>query len=165
MLVLLPCSHVFAALEFGDLVGVASGNDSEDAILMDFGLELELLAKIDIPDLDNDDLSISDLILKEENEPISGQWSYSGFEQVDYIVIKAGNNYALYDFTNVAMSNMGLWDTTDLPTRGKHPKGLSHITAYSSTTVIPLPPAWILLLSSSSLLMAGRRWSKSHKHK
>ena len=49
---------VSAAVELGNLVGVVSGNDSESAILTDFGLDVELLAKVEIPALSSSGLSI-----------------------------------------------------------------------------------------------------------
>ncbi|MGB5323797.1 MAG: VPLPA-CTERM sorting domain-containing protein [Pseudomonadales bacterium] len=140
-----------AAVVLGNLVGVASGNDSEAAILADFGLVVDELAKVDLPATSNDGLSIGSLVLNDDDEPISGDWAYAGPETVAYIVVKAGNQYALYDFTSAAMTNVGLWDTSDLGD-----KGLSHLTAYSSN-VIPVPAAAWLFGSGLIGLAAARR--------
>jgi hypothetical protein len=63
---------------------------------------------------------------------------------VDYLVVKAGNAYAVYSYIGVYtpdMLNMGLWNTDDLDN-----KGMSHLTAYKSN--IPEPSSLLLALSA-----------------
>ncbi|HIG69307.1 MAG TPA: PEP-CTERM sorting domain-containing protein [Myxococcales bacterium] len=69
---------------------------------------------------------------------------------VDLLVVKAGNEYAAYLYTNAltgGMPNLGLWDTTDLGN-----KGMSHVTGYS---IIP-EPSTALMLSLGLVVLAVR---------
>jgi len=88
-------------------------------------------------------------------EPISGQWNFSGPGLVDIIVVKAGNDYAAFLFSDANTANMrniGLWDTAQLGGIG-----MSHITAYQISAV-PLPAALPLLGSAFAALgMVGWR--------
>ena len=61
----------------GNLQGVFPGNDSVAQILIDLGLEVILLAKVDDPDSMNDGLTLSNIVM-EENELKSGQWDFAG---------------------------------------------------------------------------------------
>ncbi|NNM21398.1 MAG: VPLPA-CTERM sorting domain-containing protein [Gammaproteobacteria bacterium] len=142
-----------AALEQGAYLGTFSGNDSEASMLADLGLDVNLIARVERPDTMTDGLTISELVFNDDNPPevISGEWSYDGPEIVGYIVIKAGNEYAVYDYTNVAMTNMGIWDTADVMN-----KGLSHITAYEAKA-IPVPAAVWLMASGLAGLGLMRR--------
>lgn len=150
---ILLCSGANAALEQGDYMGTFSGNDSEASLLAELGINVNLIVKNDWPDTMTDGLSISELMFNDDDppEPISGEWSYDGPEIVGYIVIKAGNEYAVYDYTNVAMTNMGIWDTADVMN-----KGLSHITAYEAKA-IPVPAAVWLMVSGLAGLGLMRR--------
>lgn len=150
-LILLSPAH--AALVQGDYLGTFSGNDSEAALMADLGFNVTLLAKVDTPATSDDGLAISDLVLDDDDEPVAGEWSYSGQGLVDYLVIKAGPAYAVYQYTDANtdnMRNMGLWDTS-----GVGNKGLSHITAYQA--VIPVPAAGWLFLSGLAGLGLMRR--------
>jgi len=143
-----------AATIQGDFLGVFSGNDSVAQIQSDLGLAVIELEKIDTPAISSGGLSISELEFKEENEAISGLWNYAGDEQVDIIVIKAGNQYAVYAYTDEnteGMRNMGLWNTEVLDG-----KGLSHITAYRFAEIVP-EPGVVLLLGTAALAFRKRR--------
>lgn len=151
MLVLIAAPATANRVE-GNLVGVASGNDSVSALFSDFGLTVVELAKVDDPATSNDGLVLSNFTLNDDDERISGWWDYTGVGTVDYLVVKAGPNYALYEYNDVItgnMPNMGLWDTGDLDD-----KGMSHVTAYQ---VVPEPTSAGLLILGAIGLMTRRR--------
>jgi len=135
----------------GNFLGVFSGNDSESAMLSNLGITVTELAKVDWPATSNDGLELSGLIFNDDNEPTSGQWDYAGMGIVGYLVVKAGPNFAVYEYNDVITGNMpntGLWDTSDLSN-----KGMSHITAYQAS-VVPVPAA-IWLFGSGLIGLVG----------
>lgn len=141
----------------GELLGVFSGNDSAAGIMLDLGLTVQQLARIDMPSsigtssLSADGLTIDEFTLS-DGEATSGRWQYEGLGTVALVVLKAGSNYAVYLFNDTitdGMPNIGLWSTADLDN-----KGLSHITAYS---VVPLPAAGWLMLGALAALFGRRR--------
>ena len=143
-----------AATIQGDFLGVFSGNDSVAQIQEDLGLAVIQLAKVETPDLSSGGLSVSELVFKEEGEPISGLWNYEGEDLVDIIVVKAGNEYAVYAYTDEntgGMRNMGSWNTEALDG-----KGMSHITAYRLVEVVP-EPGIALLLGAAGFAFRKRR--------
>lgn len=136
----------------GDFLGTFSGNDSESALLDDLGFEVMLIAKVDLPLFSNDDLSITDVVVKEGNEPISGEWNYAGSDLVDIIVVKAGNGYTAYQYTDANTANMrnvGSWSTAS-----RYNKGLSHLTAYK---IVPEPMSAALLIFGTTALAIIRK--------
>lgn len=144
----------------GQLLGIFSGNDSVAGLFNNLGLEATRLARIDLPSamasstLSDDGLTISNFALNGSDEVLLGQWSYSGPEIANIIVLKAGRQYAVYLFSDAITTNMpniGLFDTSDL-----HGKGLSHITAYS-VSVVPVPAAVWLFASGLIGLACARR--------
>jgi len=148
-----------AARVEGTLLGVFPGNDSAAQLATDLGVpsgDVTLLAKVDLPGASpsdpssNDGLTLSNFTLNGDNEAISGWWDYTGVGTVTVLVVKAGNQYAAYEYTPAltgGMMNMGLWDTSDLGN-----KGVSHVSAYS---VIP-EPASALLVGLGLLGLAAR---------
>ena len=134
----------------GKLLGVFSANDSEAQLLTDPGFAVIELARVDFPPPSSDGLSISNLTLNGDTEPISGDWDYTGTGTIDIFVVKAGPEYAAYEYNDLitsSMPNLGLWDTSDLGD-----KGLSHGTGYAR---VPEPAAlWLLGLG---LIGAGLR--------
>ncbi len=139
-----------AARVLGTLQGVFTGNDSVASIASDLSLNVTELAKVEWPDVTSGGLTISNLTLNGDSEAISGWWDYAGPNVVDLLVVKAGNEYAAYLYTNAltgGMPNLGLWDTTDLGY-----KGLSHVTGYS---IIP-EPSTALMLSLGLVVLAVR---------
>ena len=137
----------------GNLLGVFPGNDSEAEILLQLGLNVTRLARVNLPAISTDGLTLSNFTLNDDEEPISGDWAYAGPDTVDLLVLKAGNNFAVYEYNDVItgnMPNMGIWDTSDLSN-----KGLSHATAYQ---VVPEPAAAIFIaLGLAGLAYEGRR--------
>ena len=152
-IVLFPAQQATANVVSGDFVNVFAGNDSEAALESLFpALSFTQLAKVETPATSNGGLDLL-VFTGPANEPTSGQWGYTGPEVVDYFVVKAGNNYALYRYTDAnttSMRNIGLWDTTELEN-----KGMSHVTAYSA---VPIPAAvWLLGSGLIGLVGISRR--------
>lgn len=128
-------------LSFGDYLGTFGGNDNEASVAAALGVDeanVIFLAKVDWPDTEEDGLEISNLVLNDDDEPTSGEWTYTGL--VDLIVIKAGPEFAIYLYDPA--TSAGLWDTSGVANRG-----LSHITAYQLEP-IPLPAAVWLMVSA-----------------
>jgi hypothetical protein len=131
----------------GEWLGVFEGNDSEDSILLDLGVEVIRLDRVELPDTTSDGLRVLVVTTRDGREPIAGEWGYVGLSEVDLIVVKAGNLYGVYRY-NVdiggATSRSGLWDTSRLDN-----KELSHLTAYR---VVPEPATGVLLGMGIALL-------------
>jgi hypothetical protein len=148
-------SEAAASAAFGELLGLFEGNDSEDSILLDLGVETVRLGRVEPPDTTSDGLSILVLTTKDGDEPISGEWNCVGPSAVDLIVVKAGSTYGVYRYDDVigdATSSHGLWDTSQL-----HNKELSHLTAYR---VVPEPATAVLLGMGTALLCSGSAFRK-----
>jgi hypothetical protein len=85
-----------------------------------------------------------------DNEPIGGQWDYTdptaAGRVVDLFAVKAGNQFALYEYTDANtdnMRNIGIWDTGDVDS-----KGMSHVTGYRLVGAVPEPGSlfvWLVL--------------------
>jgi hypothetical protein len=131
----------------GEWLGVFEGNDSEDSILLDLGVEAIRLDRVELPDTPSDGLSVLVVTSRDGGEPIAGEWGYVGLSAVDLIVVKAGNQYGVYRYDvdiGDATSRSGSWDTSRLDN-----KELSHLTAYR---VVPEPATGVLLGMGIALL-------------
>ena len=152
---------VQASVVEGQLLGIFAGNDSVASLFADLGLVATELAKVDVPDTSNAGLEITNLIYNDEGEPLSGEWSYSGPEIANIIVLKADGHYAVYAYTDAITNNMpniGLFDVSDITDVAGQGYALSHITAYH-TEVVPIPAAVWLFASGLIGLGVVRRKS------
>ena len=146
--------HASAARVQGLFSGVFSGNDSVASLATNLSLDpalLSQLAKVDWPSVSEDGLAISNLTLNEDDEAIAGDWDYSGSGTVRYFVVKAGPQYAVYEYTTAitgGSTNLGFWDTSELGN-----KGVSHVTAYS---YVPEPTTALML----GLGLIGLGWMR-----
>jgi hypothetical protein len=143
-----------ADIVLGDLLGVFSGNDSETSIFEDTGFDVELLAKVESPSLSQDGLTLTPSDFNDDLEPIAGLWTFAGPGVVDILVVKAGNQYAAYLYTDANSNNqrnIGLWNTADLGN-----KGVSHISVYRFV-VIPEPGSLALLGIGGAAMVVRRR--------
>ncbi len=150
-------SEAAGAASRGEFLGVFEGNDSEDSILLDLGLEVVRLDRVESARDRSDGLDLFPLVCKDGDEPIAGTWSYAGPSAVDLIVVKAGNAYAVHRYERAlreAVADSGHWDTRRLGDRE-----LSHLTAYR---VVPEPATGALLgLGIASLCGAVRARARS----
>ena len=148
-------SEAAACAIFGELLGVFEGNDSEDSILLDLGVETIRLDRVEPRVTGSGGLSLSTLTTKDGDEPICGEWDYVGLPEVDLIVVKAGSLYAAYrhdgSITDTTSSS-GFWDTSQLDN-----KGLSHLTAYRG---VPEPATAGLLGMGTATLCLGSLFRK-----
>lgn len=97
----------------------------------------------------------------------SGTWSLTGY-LVNFIGVKAGSNFALYQLATPASS--GSWTTADLPgikngpNKGK-PQELSHLTFFGSAapvSAVPEPSTWAMMIMGigfAGISMRRRRGS------
>lgn len=87
----------------------------------------------------------------------SGTWSLPGF-LVNFIAVKAGNQFVLYQITP---ASSGSWDTLDIPylnSQGRgNPKGLSHLAFFGSETAVPEPAQWAMMIAGFGLVGSAMR--------
>lgn len=86
----------------------------------------------------------------------SGMWSLPGF-MVDYIAVKASNQFVLYKVSG----SSGSWNTLNIPYRN-NPHGLSHLAFFGSAIGggVPEPSAWALMILGLGVAGAGMRRRK-----
>lgn len=147
--------------------GPYSGNDSESALELLYGPNIDLLAKYD--DIEKggywnpgpNGFSVTLTNFK------SGTWSYtggyiSGYKAL-YVVVKGGPQYKVYKLNPFDFSqNYGptAWDTVGLLNPGGKQPDVSHISFYGKQ--VPLP-ASAFLMGSALLGLFGIRRAREKK--
>ncbi len=144
--------------------GVFDGNDNESPVsTIIIGLDVTNLTTVEGWDLQDADASISfgGLTItgatpfdgSGENEYTAGSWRYSGTDAIGWLAIKYGGNFGIYQITDGDTS--GLWNITELENYSTydasgvkikrngsvHYSTISHATAYSSVSAVPMPAA------------------------
>ena len=124
-------------------LGTFSGVDSDALISMIVGEDVTQIGKVEDPFDPNNGLSIT---CTGGCASASGTWSYTGSATVAYLVLKAGDFFAVYRIDSGGTMDRS-WETGDLPHGGSEPIEISHISIYS---VVP-EPASIFLLGTALL--------------
>ncbi len=92
--------------------------------------------------------TISNMTFSDDGHPIAGQWQYTGAGLVDYWIVKAGNEYAVHEYTDANTNNMrniGIWDLHDFNSTGGM-QAASHFTGYRAAAQEAPEPASVILL-------------------
>ena len=97
-------------------------------------------------------------------DDLSGSWTLPGFT-VDYLAVKAGDQFMLYSLGGVDGDIGGSWSTAGLVniTGGRDPKevqlGLSHLTFYGSSipSAVPEPASWGMMIAGFGLVGSAMR--------
>jgi len=151
-------THLNAALLYGSYLGTFSGDDSAASLLDDLGLHVELLSQVASSTTNNGVLSYVPTEVVYTNDSVNyyaGDWFYAGPAPVDYLAVKAGPNYAVYDYTggyDPDWPNAGLWDTADLDDAA-----MVHLTVYTVPRAIPEPTGLVLALTAAGFATLFRR--------
>jgi hypothetical protein len=83
----------------------------------------------------------------------SGTWTLTGY-LVDFIAVKAANNFVLYQITP---ASSGTWDTLDIPFR-RNPAAVSHLMFFGTKGgAVPEPAAWAMMLAGFGLVGSAMR--------
>lgn len=82
----------------------------------------------------------------------SGTWNLAGY-LVDFIAVKASNQFVLYQITP---ASSGTWDTFDIPYRN-NPHDVSHLMFFGTKGAVPEPAAWAMLLAGFGLVGSAMR--------
>ena len=102
----------------------------------------------------SDDANFADFGSITGDGTTSGTWSLPGYD-VDYIAVKAGNQFVLYD---VEDNN---WSTAGLVNRNGGLKELSHIAFFGTPGVVPEPATWAMLIAGFGMTGAAMRRRKT----
>ena len=165
-------NQVFAASEGSNaeliFIETFSGNNNNPVGLSAISLEIGLAEGQSLKDhrvsetgsaggTDNG-FTVTPTSFKEQSEAIAGEWRFdpdeSSFASINYLIVKAGNQYSLYQVAYPEglakeISLHGTWSTFGL---GKH--AMSHVTAYSVPVLqTPIPAAGLLF--GSAILSIG----------
>lgn len=82
----------------------------------------------------------------------SGTWNLAGY-LVDFIAVKASNQFVLYQITP---ASSGTWDTLDIPFR-RNPHDVSHLMFFGTKGGVPEPAAWAMMLAGFGLVGSSMR--------
>lgn len=82
----------------------------------------------------------------------SGTWNLAGY-LVDFIAVKASNQFVLYQITP---ASSGTWDTLDIP-YNRNPHDVSHLMFFGTKGGVPEPAAWAMMLAGFGLVGASMR--------
>jgi hypothetical protein len=83
----------------------------------------------------------------------SGTWNLAGY-LVNFIAVKAANNFVLYQITP---ASSGTWDTFDIPFN-RNPPAVSHLMFFGTKGgTVPEPAAWAMMLAGFGLVGSAMR--------
>jgi hypothetical protein len=149
-----------SSVAHADLMGIYSGNDQEDSVESVLGVDVDLFGKVEC-EADFIQTEGAGVIVLNSTSGCPGStgfWSTSG--EVAYMTIKAGNQFALYEFDPSLSS--GSWDTSPLQVGSGQTPTISHITFWQKeTSLIPEPAMWALIIVALlGLVFVGRRYKR-----
>jgi hypothetical protein len=105
--------------------------------------------------LGQDDEGFGNLVFGDGSQSF-GTWSVPDNYLVDFIAVKAGNFFVLYQLAEAASS--GTWDTFDIPFQ-RNPREVSHLAFFGTQggDVVPEPATWAMLIAGFGLVGAAMR--------
>jgi len=112
-------------------------------------IDLQIIASSD--DADFSDFGTFDY---DPGSSASGSWNLSGF-LVDFIAVKAGSQFVLYQLSDPSSS--GVWNTDQLDG-----KDLSHLVFFGSpNSAVPEPATWAMMIGGFALAGVAMRRART----
>ena len=138
----------------------SSGADKSLNIDAEAGVDVHLVLVGTDESFDGGDIPgmVGDFTLTMDDDKRSGTWSYSA-GTIDYVSVKAGNQWALYAYDPGASS--GLWSTIGLFVGSGNQAQVSHLSFWQKVEddVQPTPePSTMLLLGTGLAGILGYGW-------